>query len=47
MARSLKSMINEFSSYWKYFVFQSLLATVSVYLVLVILNPDETVIVAA
>ena len=47
MGRSLKSMLNEFQSYWKYFVFQSLLAALSVYLVLIILNPDETVIIAS
>ena len=47
MGRSLKSMLNEFRSYWKYFVFQSLLAFISVYLVLVILNPDEAVIIAS
>lgn len=47
MGRSLKSMLNEFRSYWKYFVYQSLLAAISVYLVLVILNPDETVIIAS
>lgn len=47
MARSLQSMLNEFRSYWKYFVFQSLLAALSVYLVLVILNPDEAVIIAS
>lgn len=47
MGRSLKNMLNEFRSYWKYFVFQSLLAAVSVYLVLIILNPDEAVIIAS
>lgn len=47
MGRSLKNMLNEFRSYWKYFVFQSLLAAASVYLVLMILNPDEAVIIAS
>lgn len=47
MGRSLKNMLNEFRSYWKYFVFQSLLAAISVYLVLSILNSDEAVIIAS
>ena len=46
MGRPLKSMLREFQSYWKYFVFQSLLASLSVYLVLIILHPDEAVIIA-
>ena len=47
MGRTPRNMLNEFRSYWKYFVFQSLLAALSVYLVLVILNPDEAVIIAS
>ena len=47
MGRSLQNMLNEFRSYWKYFVFQSLMATLSVYLVLIILNPNEVVIIAS
>ncbi len=47
MARSLRSMLNEFKGFWKYYVFQSLLASISIYLVLVIMNTDEAVIIAS
>ena len=47
MARSLKNMLNEFRSYWKYFVLQSVLATCSVFVILVILGLQEAVIIAS
>lgn len=47
MTRSLQSMLNEFRSYWKYYVFQSLLASASIYLVLAIMNADQAVIIAS
>lgn len=47
MARSLKSTLDEFLGHWKYYILQSLLATISVYLVLILLNSDATVVVAS
>jgi CBS-domain-containing membrane protein len=47
MSRSLKSTLDEFLGHWRYYILQSLLATVSVYLVLILLNSDATAIVAS
>lgn len=47
MARPLKHMLEEFRRYWKHFVLQSLLATGSVFLILVILGLQEAVIIAS
>ncbi|MBL7214669.1 MAG: HPP family protein [Phycisphaerae bacterium] len=47
MARSLTNMLDEFRHYWKHYVLQSLLATGSVFLILVILGLQEAVIIAS
>ena len=47
MRRSIKQMATEFRLYWKNYVVQSLLATVSIFVVLLVLTLEEAVIVAA
>lgn len=47
MARTFSNMMKEFQSYWKYFVFQSLLAGFSVFLIVIVMGLNQAVMVAS
>ena len=47
MGRSFSSMLNEFRSFWKYYVFQSLLAAFSIFLIVLALGLQKAVIIAS
>lgn len=47
MKRSVRKMIEEFRLYWKYYVLQSLFATVAVFVVLYFLSLQNAVIIAS
>ncbi len=47
MRRSFKKMVEEFRLFWKYYVFQSLLATIVVFVVLLLLSIKHAVIIAS
>jgi CBS-domain-containing membrane protein len=47
MKRSFHKMAEEFKLYWKYYILQSILATLSVFVVLYFLSLQEAVIVAS
>ena len=47
MPKRIREELRTFRAYWKNYVFQSLLATVSIFLVLTILDMDEAVLIAS
>lgn len=47
MDRSLLNMLNEFRSYWRYFVFKSLLAAFSIFLIVLVIGMQQEVIIAS
>ena len=47
MNRSLKNMLNEFRSFWKYFILQSLLAAFSVFLIVLLPGMQQQAIIAS
>ncbi|MHC4552918.1 MAG: HPP family protein [Planctomycetota bacterium] len=47
MGRTFSNMVNEFRSYWKYFLFQSLLAGFSIFLIVLALGLRQSVIIAS
>lgn len=47
MRRSFKKIVEEFKLFWKYYVFQSMLATAVVFIVLLLLSIKHAVIIAS